>query len=106
MIQRALPSCTIIFNVSRGLQHQTSTQKSTETYPWVELNFCSLSISFLPRPQSRKPKFDSVHFEESVKPYAEDITLENQYEKWIFLISCKRNSSFFLCLDYLIWYYH
>lgn len=32
--------------------------------------------------QNRKPKFDAVHFEESVKPYAEDVTTANQYEKY------------------------
>jgi hypothetical protein len=41
----------------------------------------SLSIYYTHRTQNRKPKFDSIHFEESVKPYAEDLTLENQYEK-------------------------
>jgi len=38
-------------------------------------------INSLHRTQNRKPKFDAIHFEESVRPYAEDVTLENQYEK-------------------------
>ncbi len=83
MTQHPLSLSNIIFNVSRALQHQTSTRKSSEIYPWVELNFSShsLSIYYPHRAQNRKPKFDSIHFEESVKPYAEDLTLENQYEK-------------------------
>ncbi|CAF1365285.1 unnamed protein product [Adineta steineri] len=65
LTSRSVTSYHVINNISRTLQHQTSTRKSTETYPT----------------QNRKPKFDSIHFEESVKPYAEDVTLENQYEK-------------------------
>ena len=36
--------------------------------------------------QNRKPKFDAIHFEESKKPYAEDITSENQHEKFVSLL--------------------
>lgn len=49
--------------------------------------YVHLLIHFLYRTQNRKPKFDAIHFEESVKPYAEDITLENQHEKCIPLSS-------------------
>lgn len=49
--------------------------------------YIHLLIHFLNRAQNRKPKFDAIHFEESVKPYAEDLTLENQYEKCICLSS-------------------
>ncbi|CAF3372148.1 unnamed protein product [Rotaria sp. Silwood1] len=78
LTQRSLTPSYILFNVSRALQHQTSTKKSTDTYP----------------KQNRKPKFDAINFADSLKPYAEDLTLENQHEKLSNLILPLSNHSY------------
>ncbi|CAF1082430.1 unnamed protein product [Rotaria sordida] len=78
LTQRSLTPSYILFNISRALQYQTSTRKSTETYP----------------KQNLKPKFDAINFEHTLKPYAEDLTLENQHEKLSNLILPLSNHSY------------
>ncbi|UJR15637.1 hypothetical protein I4U23_002574 [Adineta vaga] len=63
--QRCLTSSKLINNVCQSMQRQISAKKSIEKIP----------------PLRRKPKFDSLHVETLLRSAAEDITLENQYEK-------------------------
>ncbi|CAF0814500.1 unnamed protein product [Adineta ricciae] len=44
--------------------------------------------------QRQKPRFDSAQFEASIKPYAEDVTTENRYEKLCNMILPLANYSY------------
>ena len=61
-----------------------------------------LSVSF--RKQSRKPKFDASFLEENLRPYADEITAANQYEKFVRLVFAA-STFIFSHSDWPTWFY-